>query len=121
MPDEQLLARLPATAWPGVPIIAFGGIALHVILASAGLVSPDLLWTDTGVWGCVAGSVLLALISYQRPQKDLVSLLTPLYALIIFNPFSDFPNNLTLKILYAATITALSYRLEHRFKPAPAE
>ncbi|KQC03956.1 MAG: hypothetical protein APR53_04530 [Methanoculleus sp. SDB] len=113
--DKSLQKILPATAWPIIPIIAFAGIALDFALQLAGILTGESVLLDAGVWGCVAGSVLLAGIAYFRPKKDLVSLLTPMYALIIFNPYSEFSINLLLKALYAATITALSIRLDRQY------
>lgn len=113
--NNSLQKYLPATAWPIVPIIVFGGIALDFALKTVGILAGESVLLDVGVWGCVAGSVLLSVIAFFRPKKDLVSLLTPMYAALIFNPFSGFENTTLLKVLYAVTITVVSFRLDRQY------
>lgn len=91
-----------------VPVIAFGGILISLAVV------PETIFSQAGVWGCVLASFLLALLAYLKPKKDIVSLLTPLYAVLIFgNP--DFSGYLLLQILYAASLTVLVLRLNARF------
>lgn len=91
-----------------VPGIGFGGIGLEVVF-------PDLhVLGSTGAWGCVLASFVLAYIAYQKPRKDIVSLLTPLYAVLIFaNP--DFSQERLIQILFTASLTVLILRLKWRF------
>lgn len=94
--------------WVTVPGILFGGIVL-------GLIVPQLnFFVPIGIWGCVIGSFVLAYLAYLQPKKDIVSLLTPLYAVLIFaNP--DFNQVNLLPILYAVSLTVLVIRLKWRF------
>ncbi|MGD9937900.1 MAG: hypothetical protein AB7S61_10565 [Methanoregulaceae archaeon] len=94
-----------------IPVIAFGGIPIAIALARAG-------WIDdpgTFAWGCVIGSALIAYLAYIKPKKDIVSLLVPVFALLIFIvPLEMKPTVLT-QVLFAATLTALVVRLQLRF------
>jgi hypothetical protein len=109
------LARAPA--WLVVPAISFGGIILGVLLSA----QDNSLLGNPGVLGCIAGSVLLALIAYLKPKKDVVALLAPMYAVIIFNPYAEFDTGLVLQLLYALTITGVGIRLEKRFSQKPKD
>ncbi len=93
--------------WVLVPIISIGGAILG-------------LFTDTtpimplGVWGCVIGSFLLGYLALRKPKKDLVALLTPVYAILIF--MDEGIRALTfLPILYGISLTILVFRLNARF------
>jgi hypothetical protein len=93
--------------WLLVPIISIGGVLL-------GLVSDTIFLLPPGAWGCVIGSFLLAYLALRKPKKDLVALLTPVYAVLIFgNP--EFREGWILPILYAASLTFLVLRLNARF------
>ncbi len=100
---EQVLSIL-------VLISLWGGIAAAILLSSAGIIS------DPGqfFWGCVIGSVLLAYLAAGKQRRDLVSLLTPLYAVIIFMGLEITPT-LLLQILYAGTLSVLLVRLHQQF------
>ncbi|MDD1679055.1 MAG: hypothetical protein LUO93_07750 [Methanomicrobiales archaeon] len=94
--------------WILVPFIAFGGVLI-------GMAVPDLIFT-AGTGGCVLASFLLAYLAYRKPKKDIVSLLTPLYAvLIFFNDSFDPTLLLPIQALYAASLTLLVFRLNARF------
>ncbi len=95
----------------GVPIAAFGGIPVAIGLARAGLVQDP----GSFAWGCVIGSVLLAYLAYLKPRRDIVSLLAPLYALLIFIVPMELPPSLLTQVLFAATLTALVVRLQRSF------
>lgn len=94
--------------WVIVPIVAFGGIIISTALRTVEFLSL------AGIWGCVFGSCLLAYLAYMKPKKDIVSLLTPLYAAIIFGN-SDFSSEILTQILFAASLLALVIRLNLRF------
>lgn len=98
-----------------VPVIAFGGAALG-ILAWTLQPATDLRLTAAG---CVISSFVLAYLAWIRPRKDIVSLTTPIYALIFFAvPLSEPVTTIVLELLYAASLTALLVRLKYRFGSA---
>jgi hypothetical protein len=90
-----------------VPALAWGGIIAEYIF------SPPLL--PLGSAGCVLGSVAIAALAATKNRKDIVSLSTPVFALIIFVTPLETPPGLLVQALYAATLTALLIRLEKRF------
>ena len=95
----------------GVPLASFGGIVLAFGLAGAGLIE------DPGAfgWGCVVGSVLLAVLAWVKPRKDIVSLSTPLYAVLLFVVTMDLKPNLLMQLLFAASLTVLALRVNRSF------
>ena len=93
--------------WLLVPIVSIGGVLLGLLPGTTFLLPP-------GVWGCVIGSFLLAYLALRKPKKDLVALLTPVYAVLIFADES-FRALIVLPILYAASLTILVLRLNARF------
>lgn len=101
-----------------VPLFSFGGALLAILLWSAGL-AGDLRFTAAG---CVIASFVLAYLAWIRPKKDIVSLTTPIYAIIFFAvPLDDSVATIVLEILYAVSLTALLVRLKYRFgTPAAA-
>lgn len=106
MTDQTKSAhQLPQYAWVSVPIIAFAGIAIGVIF------DMDMI----GISSCILSSFILCGIALLKPRRDLVSLLVPLFALIIFNPWSEFTTGLVMQVLFAATITIIAVRLEQRY------
>jgi hypothetical protein len=68
-----------------------------------------------GSIGCVLASLAIAAIALTRQKKDIVSLCTPIFALLIFVTPLETPPGVLMQVLYAATITALAVRLEMRF------
>ncbi|QSZ67914.1 hypothetical protein RJ40_10615 [Methanofollis aquaemaris] len=104
--------------WALVPVVAFGGVLVAVV---ALLVSGESImnvyhpYWAIGKWACVAASVILAYVAYQKKRKDLVSLLAPLYAVLILLT-GDFSGGPIMQVVYAATITILAVRLEKRFE-----
>lgn len=97
--------RLPKNAWVSVPIIAIAGIAIGILL--------DI--NSIGIGGCIISSFILCGIALLKPKRDLVSLLVPLFAIIIFNPWSEFNTGLVMQVLFAVTITIISVRLEKQY------
>ena len=100
-----------------IPVTSFGGAALGYGLQVWGLI-PD---AGDFYWGSVIGSVLLAYLAWLKPRKDIVSLLAPLYALIIFIIPLELRPNLVLQVLFAASITILMVRLNVRFNAASTQ
>jgi len=94
--------------WP-VAAISFGGIAISVAVAGGSTLSYS------GVAGCLVSSFILAIVAFFRDKKDIVSLMAPIYALLIFNPYSEFTTGVAMQTLYAATISVMAVRLMKRF------
>jgi hypothetical protein len=90
--------------WLSVGAISIGASLLGWALQT------DLL----GIAGCFLGSILLAAVAYLKPRKDIVALLTPMYAVIIFYGL-EMPPTIWTQILFAVSITILAIRLEQRF------
>ncbi|HVP25551.1 MAG TPA: hypothetical protein VMS81_06175 [Methanomicrobiales archaeon] len=97
--------------WLLVPALSWGGIAAGLILPF----SPPFI--SLGALGCVLGSLAIAAIAFSRPKKDIVSLCTPIFALLIFVTPLENPPGLPMQLLYAVTLSALVIRLEKRFPP----
>jgi hypothetical protein len=95
--------------WILVPALAWGGILAGFLLPF----SPPLL--PFGSLGCVLGSFAIAALAFARKRKDIVSLCTPIFAVIIFVVPLETRPGLLMQVLYAATLTALVIRLEKRF------
>lgn len=94
-----------------VPAVSFGGMLLGIGLENAGFIENA---GEFG-WGCVFGSFLLSYLAYIMPRRDIVSLLAPIYAFLIFIMPLEMPPNLVLQGLYALTLTILVVRLNKRF------
>jgi hypothetical protein len=94
-----------------VPVLAFGGIAVAILLADHGLIAD----AGTFGWGCVAAAVALGYLAYIKPRRDIVALCAPLYAFFIFVIPMDFMPNLLMQFLFAVSITALMVRLNLKF------
>jgi hypothetical protein len=91
-------------------IFVWGGIVVAIALSRIGIIQDP----GTFFWGCIAGSVVLAYLAIKKKKLDVVSLLTPVYAVIIFTCL-DIAPNLLLQGLYAASITILLVRIHQRF------
>lgn len=94
-----------------VPACAFGGLILAVLLEQSGIIAD----AADFYWGSVAASVILAYIAFRKPRKDIVSLCTPFFALLIFIVPLETKASLLLQALYAVSITLLMIRLYYRF------
>jgi hypothetical protein len=95
--------------WLLVPALSWGGILMGLILPFS---LPNLSF---GAYGCVLGSLAIAILAFRKKRKDIVSLCTPIFALLIFiTPLETRPGIL-MEVLYAATLTGLAIRLETRF------
>lgn len=91
-------------------LLVWGGIVVAVTLSHYGIISDP----GTFFWGCIAGTLVLSYLSLKKEKLDVVSLLTPVYAVIIFTAL-EIPPTLFLQILFAASITALVIRLHMQF------
>ncbi|MDK2975452.1 MAG: hypothetical protein PWP08_1823 [Methanofollis sp.] len=110
---QRVLNRL----WLAVPVISFGGIlasALAIVATGDRMLIDHPLWS-IGLWANVVASFLLCAYAYTRPKKDLVSLLAPMYAVIIFLA-GDFSTGPIMQVLFAASISILAVRVEKRFQ-----
>lgn len=85
------------------------------VCTSVGLFALSVM-NDPGsfIWGAIAGSFVLAYLAFIKKKRDIVSLLTPVYAMIIFTGL-EIPSNILLQILFAASLTILVVRLHIRF------
>jgi hypothetical protein len=92
--------------WMLSPVIAFIGIIIGFLFHNS------IILGYAGVAGCIISSFVLAFTAYSLPKKDIVSLLTPAYALLIFNPWSEFSSGIFMQTIYTLTILAIAYRLE---------
>lgn len=101
--------EIKKNAWILVPVISFLGIIIGVLFQG----NPVIMYS--GVIGCVLASFLLGAMAYVNPKKDIVSLLAPLYALVIFNPWSEFSTGFLMQLLYSLTILVVVLRFKKRF------
>ncbi len=93
-----------------VPLCAFGGIGIAYLLNMYGIIEN----AGTFAWGCILSSLVLSYLAFQKPKKDIVALLTPVYAVLIFFGLEN-ASTLFLQFLYAITITLVLVRLNQRF------
>ncbi|RPI36993.1 MAG: hypothetical protein EHM53_11535 [Methanoregulaceae archaeon] len=97
-----------------VPLLAFGGTLLGIVLWNAGILT-EIQYAGAG--GFLA-SCLLAYLAWIRPRKDIVSLTTPIYGFIFLVTPIDYTGGITLQLLYACGLTLLAVRLHRRFGTA---
>ncbi len=110
---ERLRVWLLDWGWLAVILITFGGIGLDVLLVPG--ILPASMAGDLGRGGCVLGTFLLAGIAALKPRKDIVALVTPLYALIIFVLPNEFSQGLLMQLLFAGSIAIVAVRMQRRF------
>lgn len=98
-----------------VPVVSFGSIMLNMLLLQMGLI------TDIGPYGIgqFAAAILLAGLAWLMPKKDIVSLMAPIYALLIFVVPLELQPNLLTQVLFAASICLLVIRLNRSFRHPP--
>jgi hypothetical protein len=114
---KNRLTRLEILLSISVPVLCFGGAALGMLLWQGGYIRDP----GSFYWGSLAGSVLLAYLAWQKPRRDIVSLLAPLYAVIIFLvPLENKPTVL-LQLLFGASLTVLVVRLNLLFSTPPVK
>jgi len=103
--------------WLAVPAVSFGGIlvsALAIVAKGDQMLVDHSLWA-IGLWANVVASFMLFAYAYTRPRKDLVAMLAPMYAVIIFL-VGDFSTGPIMQVLFAASITILAVRVEKKFQ-----
>jgi hypothetical protein len=94
-----------------VIFLAWGGIALAVLLQYAGIVSN----AGYHPWGCILASFAIAYLAYIKPRKDIVTLCTPIYAIAIFLGFEAADPSILIHIIYTITLMAMLLRLHLYF------
>jgi len=94
-----------------VPAFSFGGTGVAILLQDYGYIENAGLF----YWGCLIGSFILAYLAWGKPRKDIVSLLAPMYAIIIFLAAVEITPNIIMQLLFAASLTILVVRLNIRF------
>jgi hypothetical protein len=110
---QEVLDRL----WLAVPAVSFGGIlvsALAIVAMGEQMLVDHSLWA-IGLWANIAASFMLCAYAYTRPRRDLVAMLAPMYAVIIFL-VGDFSTGPIMQVLFAASITILAIRVEKKFQ-----
>jgi hypothetical protein len=100
-----------------VPLTSFGGLGLAIALQYLGII-PD---AGEFYWGCVIGSICLGYLAWIKPRRDIVALLAPLYAFLIFIVPLEMRPNIVLQALFAISITILLVRLNKRFSSPPSK
>jgi len=114
---KNRLTRIEILLSISVPVLCFGGAALGMLLWQGGYIRDP----GSFYWGSLAGSVLLAYLAWLKPRRDIVSLLAPLYAVIIFLlPLENKPT-LLLQLLFGASLTILVVRLNLLFSTPPVK
>ncbi len=95
--------------WLIVPVISFAGIILGFVLSGVPVLE------NSGVYSCVIASFILGVMAFLKPRRDIVALLVPLFAVLIFNPWSAYTTGPVTQVLFAGTITVVAWRLEKKF------
>ena len=95
--------------WAVVPLISFAGIIIGFIF------NENPVLEHFGVAGCIISSFILGGMAFVNEKKDIVALLAPLYAIIIFNPWSEYNTGYVMQILYSLTILVVTVRFVQRF------
>lgn len=94
-----------------VPILSFGGTFAGILLTGLGLQFN----IQFAAIGAVFGSILLAYLAFLRPRKDIVSLSTPIYAVVFFAYPIEYYTGVIIQLMYAAGLAVLVVRLNRRF------
>ena len=108
---ERLRGWLLGWGWLAVILVSLGGIALDMLLVPG--ILPVSLAGDPGRGGCILGTFLLAGTAALKPRKDIVALVTPLYAIIIFVLPNEFSQGLLMQLLFAGSIAVVAVRMPH--------
>ena len=109
LPKQEIYLSL------GVIFLAWGGIVLALLLQYLGIVSH----AGNHPWGCVLASFLIAYLAYIKQKRDIVTLCTPIYAVVIFFGLEASSPSFLLHILYAATLMVMLLRLHLSFSVSP--
>jgi len=100
-----------------IPIFSFGITLIGVLVWMMGFEINFQFFA----LGCVISSCLLAYLAWIRPKKDIVALSSPIYAFIFFVVPPHYMSGLTLRVLYAISLTLLLIRLKYRFGQSHTE
>ena len=92
-------------------VLAWGGIALAVLLQYVGIISN----AGNYPWGCVLASFVIGYLAYIKPRKDIVTLCTPICAIAIFFGLEAAETSIWLHVLYAITLMIILLRLHLYF------
>lgn len=114
---KRILTRRELYISIAIPALCFGGAALGILLETRGIISE----AGSFYWGSVAGSFLLAYLAWIKPRKDIVALLAPLYAVIIFIVALEAQPTILLQLLFGASLTILVVRLNILFSTPPVK
>ena len=95
--------------WVVVPLVSFAGIIIGFLF------NENPVMGYFGVAGCIISSFILGGMAFVNEKKDIVALLAPLYAIIIFNPWSEFNTGYVMQVLYSLTILVVTVRFVLRF------
>jgi hypothetical protein len=119
MPEHAAapLSRSELILTIAIPVLSFGGAGLGILLQQQGIISD----AGTFYWGSLVASFLLAYLAWIKPRKDIVSLLAPFYAVVIFLFSVETKPTVLLQLLFAASISILTLRLNRRFSSPPAK
>jgi len=94
-----------------VILLAWGGIALAVLLQYVGIISN----AGHHPWGCVLASFVIGYLAYIKPRRDIVTLCTPICAIAIFFGLEPLDPSVFLHVLYAITLMIILLRLHWYF------
>lgn len=95
--------------WIVVPLVSFAGIIIGFIFDGTPVLG------DFGIAGCIISSFILGGMAFINEKKDILALLAPLYAIIIFNPWSEYNTGYVMQVLYSLTILVVAVRFVSRF------
>ena len=100
-----------------VCFFAFGGIGIAILLQYTGIIE----YAAQFPWGCIIASFIIAYLAHQKAKKDVVTLFTPIYAIVIFFGIENITQTILLQLLYALTLVAMLIRLHVLFSKNPKE
>lgn len=92
------------------------GIAIIMVIGWSGVIVGYLIGNDVpGMITCVVAGFGLAYLAALLPNRDIVSLLIPMFALIIFNPYNEIDGGYVMQSLFLVTILGVSLRLNRYY------
>jgi len=114
---KRVLTRRELYLSIAIPALCFGGAAFGILLEAQGIIRE----AGSFYWGSVAGSFLLAYLAWIKPRRDIVALLAPLYAIIIFMVALEMEPTILLQLLFGASLLVLVVRLHILFSTPPVK
>jgi hypothetical protein len=101
---------------PMDPHRLYMGIAFILVIGWSGIIIGYFIRNEVpGMITCVAAGFGLAYLAALLPSRDIVSLLIPMFALIIFNPYNEIDGGFLMQGLFLVTIFGVSLRLNHYY------